>query len=268
VGHDVAVDHVDVSGLRIAFQRRGQGPALVLLHGAVCDGRVWRVELDAFSDEFTVVAWDAPGCGASSDPPDHFRMGDFAEVLTTVLDALELGPCHLLGHSWGSSLALEAARRRPDLVRTLVLVGAYAGWAGSLPPEEVEQRLAFALAAAQAPERFEPSSMRGLFSDAMPPERAAELARIMAEVHPSGTRTMALALAEADLRAVLPEVEVPVLIVAGEVDERSTLGVARALHAALPDSTLRVLVGLGHECYLESPTAFEAVVRPFLSSHR
>jgi pimeloyl-ACP methyl ester carboxylesterase len=262
------VEHVEVSGLRVAFRRRGLGPALVLLHGAVSDSRVWRVELETFADEFTVVAWDAPGCGASSDPPDHFRMGDFADTLTGALDALAVGPCHLLGHSWGSTLALEAARRRPDLVRTLVLVGGYAGWAGSLPADEVEARLAFALATAEATESFAPASMRGLFSDAMPPDRAAELAAIMAEIRPSGTRAMAFALAEADLREALPSITAPVLIVAGEVDERSTLAVARALDAALPSSTLRVLEGLGHECYLESSTTFEAVVRPFLQAHR
>ena len=64
------MEHVDVGGLRVAFQRQGHGPVLLLLHGAVCDSRVWRVELESFSDAFTVVAWDAPGCGGSADPPD------------------------------------------------------------------------------------------------------------------------------------------------------------------------------------------------------
>ena len=75
------MQHVDVAGLSIAFQRRGRGPGLLLLHGAVCDSRVWRVELESFADAFTVVAWDAPGCGGSSDPPDDFRMADYANVL-------------------------------------------------------------------------------------------------------------------------------------------------------------------------------------------
>ena len=62
------MDHVSVRDLRIAFRRRGQGPPLLLVHGAVCDSRVWRVELESLADAFTVVAWDAPGCGGSSDP--------------------------------------------------------------------------------------------------------------------------------------------------------------------------------------------------------
>jgi len=73
------MEHVDVAGLRIAFQQRGQGPCVLLLHGAVSDGRVWRSQLDSLSDAFTVVAWDAPGCDGSSDPPEHFRMAEYAE---------------------------------------------------------------------------------------------------------------------------------------------------------------------------------------------
>jgi pimeloyl-ACP methyl ester carboxylesterase len=263
------MEYVDAAGVRVGFRRRGTGPALVLLHGAVCDSRVWRVELDSFSDAFTVIAWDAPGCGDSDDPPDHFRIGDFAECLAALIDALDLGPAHLLGHSWGSTLALELCRRRTAMVRSLVLVGAYAGWAGSLPPAEVEQRLDFALNAAdRGDDHFRPASMPGLFSDVMPQDRADELTMIMSDIRPAGTRTMALALAEADLRASLPAIDVPTLLVYGDADTRSPLTVADALHRAIPNSTLEVLRGLGHECYLESPSAFEAVVRPFLHAQQ
>lgn len=259
------MEHVDVAGFRIGFQRRGAGPPLLLLHGAVCDSRVWRVELDSFADAFTVVAWDAPGCGGSSDPPVGFGIGDYADVLLGFIESLDLGPAHVLGHSWGSTLALELRRRQASVVRSLVLVGAYAGWAGSLPPKEVEQRLEFALHVAElGSNAFDPKSMGGLFSDAMPVDRARELATIMSDIRPAGTRTMALALAEADLRDLLPAIRVPTLVVCGDADERSPLNVGRELNGSIPGSTLVVLAGLGHECYLESASTFEAEVRRFL----
>ena len=260
------MEHVDVAGLRLAFQRRGHGPPLLLLHGAVCDSRVWRSELGSLSDAFTVVAWDAPGCGGSSVAPEDFRMADYGDCLARFIDSLGLTPAHVLGHSWGTALALELYRQRPDLVRSLVLVGAYAGWAGSLPPDEVERRLQFALqTAALGSNGFEPATMPGLFSDAMPEARARELAEIMSEIRPTGTRTMAHALAEADLRDVLPHIEVPTLLLYGDADERSPLHIARELHAAIPRSALRVMPGLGHMCHMESATTFEAHVRTFLS---
>ena len=255
---------MEVDGLRVAY-RRGNGPCLLLLHGAVSDSRVWRIELESLSDAFTVVAWDAPGCGGSSDPPEHFRMPEYAECLERFIGALGLEPAHLLGHSWGSALALELYQLRPRLVKSLVLVGAYAGWAGSLPHDQVAQRLEFALRIAELPSgTFNPASLPGLFSDAMPENRRSELLTIMSEIRPVGTRVMAHALAEADLRELLPRIEAPTLLIYGDADERASLAVANQLHAAIPDSQLVVMPGLGHECYLESAEAFEIEVRSFL----
>ena len=61
---------VEVGGLQIAYERAGSGPGLVLLHGYVGDGSTtWRRQLDGLSDQFTVVAWDAPGQGAQAIRP-------------------------------------------------------------------------------------------------------------------------------------------------------------------------------------------------------
>ena len=66
-----AMDIIEVEGLHIAYERAGAGPSLVLLHGYVGDGpTTWRRQIEALSDDFTVVAWDAPGAGRSSDPPE------------------------------------------------------------------------------------------------------------------------------------------------------------------------------------------------------
>ena len=173
----------------------------------------------------------------------------------------------MLGHSWGSTLALELYRQRPDLVRSLVLLGGHAGWAGSLPPDQVERRLQFALRAAElGPNAFDPTSYSALFSDAIPEDRAKELANVMSEIRPAGTRAMAHALAEADLHDVLPHIEVPTLLLYGDADERSPLNVAREIHAAIPGATLTVMPGLGHMCNFESATTVESHVRTFLAS--
>ena len=74
------------------------------------------------------------------------------DCLAGFIEALGLGAPHVLGHSFGAGLALELYRRHPSIARSLVLAGPYAGWAGSLPPEEVEHRLRLALETA-APAR-------------------------------------------------------------------------------------------------------------------
>ena len=102
------VDHIEVEGLRIADRRAGDGPPLFLLHGGPLDSREWRRQLDELSDEFTVVAWDAPGCGRSSDPPETFRSPQFADCLAAFIDALGLGRPHVAGLSFGVLLGEDA----------------------------------------------------------------------------------------------------------------------------------------------------------------
>lgn len=260
------MDSVVIAGRRIAFQRAGTGPVVVLVHGGVSDSRSWRRQLRDLSDEFTVVAWDAPGCGQSDDPPESYRLPEYADRLADLIHGLGLRAPHVVGHSFGAALVLELYRRHPTIPASLILVAGYAGWAGSLPADEVARRVLNAEQAAQqmAGGQWDPTSIPGLFSDRLSAPTVTELAGIMADCRPAATRTMAHALAEADLRDVVADIDVPTLLLHGDVDQRSSLTVAQTLHAQIPGSKLVVLPGLGHECYLESPEQFNDEVRAFL----
>lgn len=259
---------VDVAGLRIGYERAGSGPPVVLLHGYVGDGRsTWRHQLEALADDFTVVAWDMPGAGRSSDPPESFRLPDYADCLTRFVDALELGRPHLVGLSFGGGLALEVYRRHPTVPRTLTLAGAYAGWAGSLPPDDVEHRLRQALELAeQTPDDLVRAIAPTLFSASAPRELVDEFAAGMAGFHPAGLRVMARSFAEADLRAVLPTISVPTLLLYGDQDVRAPVSIGQALHDAIPTSRLVVLPGAGHLSSVEAADRFSSEVREFLLS--
>jgi pimeloyl-ACP methyl ester carboxylesterase len=129
------MDQLEVDGLRVGYERAGDGPLLLLLHGYVGDGwTTWRRQIEDLSDEFTVVAWDAPGVGASSDPPEGFGMAGYADCVAGIVAQLGLGPPHVAGLSFGGALALALHRRHPAVPRTLVLTSAYAGWGGLPAP--------------------------------------------------------------------------------------------------------------------------------------
>ncbi|MBA2529491.1 MAG: alpha/beta hydrolase [Euzebyales bacterium] len=263
------MDHIEVEGLRIAYRQAGEGPALVLLHGAFSDSRAWRGQLDALCDEFRVVAWDAPGCGGSSDPPESFGMPGYADCLAGFLDALGLERPHVLGLSFGGGLALALYERHPAVPRTLVLASAYAGWAGSLPPGEVERRRRRALRELDLPpEQWVRGYLPGLFTAAAPPEVIDEAVAMMSETRPAGMRAMLSGFADADLRHVLPFINVPTLLLYGDADQRSPLPVAQDLHARIHSSKLVVLPGVGHDSNMEAPDAFNAAVRSFLQPPR
>ena len=181
----------------------------MLLHGFVGDGRsTWQRQIDDLSDEFTVVAWDGPGAGRSADPPASFRMPDYADCLAGFVTALGLGRPHVCGLSFGGALALELYRRHPTIPLTLVLAGAYAGWAGSLPADVVDQRLEQSLRSSDlSPPQFVARMLPTMFSRSAAKERVSAFAASVAEFHPDGFRAMARASAEADLRDVLPHID-------------------------------------------------------------
>jgi pimeloyl-ACP methyl ester carboxylesterase len=258
---------VEVDGLSVAYERAGDGPTLVLLHGFTHDSRAWRPQLQSLADQFTVIAWDAPGAGQSVDPPETFGIGDWADCLAGFFDAVGVQSAHIVGLSWGGLLAQEFCRRHAVRVRSLVLADTYAGWKGSLPEPIPQERLAACLRdASLPPAEFVPRYLPGMFSESPRPEVRDELARIMSDFHPRGFRLMATALARADTRDLLPTIRVPTLLMWGDADARSPMAVAHQLHEAIPGARLAVIPGAGHVSNLEDPVRFDALVRDFCLS--
>jgi pimeloyl-ACP methyl ester carboxylesterase len=261
---------VRLGDLRIAYGQAGDGPPLVLLHGGMEDSRSWRWQMDALADEFTVLAWDAPGCGRSSDVPESWRMPDWADALAAWLDAIGIERPHVLGLSWGSSMALEFYRRHAQAPASLILASAYAGWAGSLSAAETAGRLEGILASADLPLEETLEAWPGVLSRGAPAGLREELMDMWADNagsrKPGGYRAAAHSMAEADLRDVLPRIHVPTLLLYGALDERSPLTVAEELHARIPSSRLAVIEGVGHLANAEAPDAFNLHVREFVRS--
>ncbi len=263
------MDEIEVGGLRIAYERAGSGPPLVFLNGYVGDGRAtWRRQIEGLADQFTVVAWDAPGVGGSSDPPESFGMAGYADCLAGFVDGLGLGQPHVAGLSFGGALALAFCHRYPAVPSTLVLVSAYAGWAGSLPKDVAERRLQQALELADlSPDQFVDTLLPTMFSASTPADVVEQFGATMSAFHPAGFRAMARASAE-DLHDVLAHIRVPTLLVYGDTDVRAPLNVAEDLHAAISGSRLVVLPGTGHLCNIEAPEQFNSEVRNFLAIGR
>jgi pimeloyl-ACP methyl ester carboxylesterase len=259
------METVDVEGLAIAFERVGRGPPLVLLHGGLSDHREWRRQLEDLSDARTVVAWDAPGCGRSDDPPPTFRLPDYARTLALLLDEIGAVPAAVLGLSWGSSLAIELYRQRPDIPNALILAGPYAGWAGSLPPDVVEERLQHGLRdLSRSPAELARDWVPTLLTDDAPVALREELMAIIEASRPTAAGAMLRSMAEADLRNVLPTIEAPTLLLCGGRDVRSSPAVAAAIHEAIPRSKLEMLANSSHQSNMETPGPFNDAVRRFL----
>jgi pimeloyl-ACP methyl ester carboxylesterase len=259
---------LESQGMNIAYHRSGDGDPVVFLHGAMADHSIWADQIEVFQRRNSVIVWDGPGAGESDDPPEGFTLEECAISLSHLLEHLSMPAAHVVGHSFGGGLAIEFQLMFPKRVRSLVLVGAYAGWAGSLSPEEVEERLAGVYRAmATEPETLIETFMATLLESDVSDEVRTRVRRSLAGFHPVGTKIFAEAFAVADLSASLPDVSAPTTVVHGERDQRAKAPVAARLAESIPNAVLEVIPGVGHDSFLEDPEGFNMILARHLARH-
>jgi 2-succinyl-6-hydroxy-2,4-cyclohexadiene-1-carboxylate synthase len=233
---------------------------LVLLHGFTQSRDCWGPAGDGLAAAgHEVVALDLPGHGHRS----HVELGPEAGA-PALADAGGAGTW--LGYSLGARWALAVALARPDVVRSLVLVG---GTAGIDDPVERARRRAEDEALAAHVEAVGVDAFVAewvalpLFAGIPPEHRCDDARRANTVAGLASSLRLAGQGAVAPLWDRLGEIRVPALVVAGERDERyAALG--RRLVDALPDATLALVPGAGHAAHLERPQAFLDAVLPFL----
>jgi pimeloyl-ACP methyl ester carboxylesterase len=133
---------VRAGATQFSYLDAGVGPPLVLLHGIGSAAASFRYQHDELSARYRVVAWDAPGYGASTPlAPEHPDASDYAAALDAWLGALDIARCHMLGHSLGTLIAARFAAEQPERVVSLTLSSIARGH-GRLPPSERQRLLA------------------------------------------------------------------------------------------------------------------------------
>ncbi|MFI5690605.1 alpha/beta fold hydrolase [Kribbella sp. NPDC051586] len=242
-------------GCRLWTEVSGSGPSAVLVHGGP---GWWDVFHDLSLPGFTLHRWDQRGCGRS-ERRGPYTLARFVADLATVCGP---GPCIVIGHSWGASLALEFAQAHPDVVSRLVLVSSV-GLDG--PPPDYRARVAERLAGTA---EADPWIARISVNLA---DRMTALTRARRLNTPWFEPNQVCADALRDELSAVPDragacrrVVVPTLMVHGAEDLRPPY-VTDSLLEALPNAERVVLDGVGHYPWIENPTDFQKAVREFLT---
>lgn len=253
--------------LHLAYRRAHAGAAekLVLLHGIGSHSRSFAPQLAGLPQSFDIVAWDAPGYGASDDPPADLSLDEFADAAAGLLERLGWTSAHVLGHSFGGVIAQRLSQRRADLVQSLVLSDTNAG-SGSLPEPERSERLRRRLAdiTTLSPRALAEKRAPNLVPPAAPPSLIQNLIEVMADVRPAGYAAAAVAMGTADLRDALAEIRVPVLIVHGERDTVIPPSTAHDLATRIVGARLALIPGAGHASNQHAPDAYNQIVSDFV----
>lgn len=254
-------------GRRLHFVAAGAGdaPLLLLLHGIGSNSRSFRHQVDELSDEFRVVAWDAPGYGQSDDPPLEFTLERAADDAFGLLKRLGAVRAHVLGHSMGGVIAQLLYHRHPACVLSLVLSDTNPG-TGALPAVQRAQRVAARISAITrlTPAQLALERAPQTVSPNAPSELVREIADVMADIRPGTYRAAAISMGETDLTDQLSQIHVPTLVLVGELDTTTPPPLCEAMARAIPSSSFHIIPNAGHASNQEQPAAFNAAVRAFL----
>jgi pimeloyl-ACP methyl ester carboxylesterase len=163
-------------------------------------------------------------------------------------------------------LVLATFHRHRGLASSLTLVSGYAGWIGSLGLADAQERLARSLKLSELPpDEFAAAMSASMFSPSIEEAVAANFIDSVRGFRPDGFRAMARASFE-DQGHVLPEVDVPTLLLYADRDIRAPIAVGEAIHASVQGSELVVLRGPGHISSVEAPNEVTREMRRFLGS--
>lgn len=247
-----------VAHLPVSWAQAGHGQPIVFLHG-------WGGEIASFgaipsllADHFRSVAVDLPGFGKSPVPPEPWGSFEYADLVASFLRQQKLGPCTLVGHSFGGRVSIALAAMYPALVKKLVLVDS-----AGLVPRRTARYYARIYLVKTARKLVSVPILGGLKDPVLRKVyRVVGSADYNAAVNPILRATLVKSVNE-DLRECLPRISVPTLLVWGDQDLDTPLSDGRLMEKLIPDAGLVVFEGAGHFAYLDRMDQFCRVVAHF-----
>ncbi len=252
-----------VNGVNLAVDARGEGPAILFIHGYPLDHTIWRPQLEAL-DGWRRIAPDLRGMGQSDAPDLGYSMATYASDLAALLDTLGVERVVLCGLSMGGYVAFEFLRRWRERVGGLVLIATRAGAdtaegkrARDAAAGQAREGGAEVIAEAMLPKMLAPGAPEALVTDVRALMAATPVAGIVGALGAMRDRP--------DSMALLPTLAgLPALVIAGGSDQLMPVSEMSAMAAAIPGARLVVAPGAGHLPTLEASSVVTDALREFL----
>ncbi|MRK02668.1 alpha/beta fold hydrolase [Aeromicrobium sp. S22] len=260
--------HVEDTG---APAGRPDAPAIVFGHGLLFSGRMFAAQVARLRDRYRCVTIDWRGQGKSPAADDGYDMDSLADDAAAVIEGLGAGPVHFVGLSMGGFVGMRLGARRPELIRSLVLLDTSAG---PEDPDKVSQYRLLAkvygvLGLSPVRGRVEPLMFGPTFlaSPAAKRDTDAWVAEVKA-CRRSGMKKAIYGVT--DREPVLDElgrITAPTLVAVGDEDVATPPAKAEVIAAAIPGARLEIVRGAGHSSTIEQPTRLADLIEEHVEAH-
>lgn len=274
--------HIAADGTPLWWGVVGEGPALVLCDGFACDGFIWPYVIDHFHEDYRIVRWHYRGHGQSGVPDEETNVSieQLCRDLHGLLRELDASDVILAGHSMGVQVILQYAALYPDDVRALLTICGtykrpldtfhnndllktllpYIDRVVNAAPDQVQS-----FWAALTPSRFSKFASRVEINPRL--VRQTDFLPYLEHVSQMNVQVfvrMLKELAEHTTEELLPDIVVPTLVIAGELDTFTPMHRSEELAVLLPNSELLVVPAGTHIAPLELPALVNGAIEKFL----
>jgi 3-oxoadipate enol-lactonase / 4-carboxymuconolactone decarboxylase len=257
-----------LNGTHLHYRSDGdpRGTPLVLIHSLGTDLRLWDDLIPRLDPTLRLIRFDLRGHGLSADPAGELTLVDFSADLAALLDHLEIDNAIVLGISIGGLIALDFALRNQARVSSLIL----ADTAARIGTPELWQTRMDALRLHGMAHLADSILARWFASDfaTRSPTQFQGLRTLFIRNSVAGYTAACAALRDADLRAEVPQITVPTLVLCGAQDAATPPDVVQELAGSLPHAGFAILPGVGHTPPVEGPQIMADQVNLFLRAHR
>ncbi len=267
-------EFMELDGMDVHYRVEGEGPPLLLLHGAFASLHTWDGWVDRLKNEFKLIRLDLPAHGLTGPRPNSdYSISGYVEFLNRFMSKLGISSFNIAGNSLGGLMSWRFALRYPEKIKKIILVSA----AGYQDEEgDGETPLLFRVAMAPVlgniltsvtPRSFIEMNLKSVYADdsKVTPELIERYQDLVRREGNRDAMLSALGSNRVDKSDEIPDIEKPTLIQWGRQDEWIPVENAERFHSDLPNSTLKIYDNVGHVAMEEIPGRTASDAEEFLN---
>lgn len=261
--------YVSLNGCNYYYESHGEGPeTLVLSHGLLWSGHLFHKQVAFLKDHYRVITYDHRGQGRSEVTPDGYDMDSLYADAVALIETLALGSVHFGGLSMGGFVAMRLAARRPDLLRSLILMETSA----QPEPNKLKYGVLNAIVRLFGVASVTNPVMKIMFGDTFLQDnsRTAEREEWTRELQKNKktiVKAVSGVLNRSGVEHELSRIQCPTLILVGKEDKATVPEKAAFMHAHIRGSVLHEVEKAGHTATIEAPEAYNRLIADFLTQN-